>query len=350
MGDVKKAVRMPGDEHVGGDHGIGIVIGTLDIGGTKVAAMVADRTGPLARMTEPTVKSGAPDALARQLVALLDRAACKAGIPAEAIDAVGVSACGPFTALDGKLALATPNICGGLAAESVLPNDWTALPLEAILAQRYRRVEIRNDCVAALLGERTFGAATGEPNCVYVTWSTGVGFGLCVDGHLLAGKHGNAGHAGHMLMAPEGRTRCGCGNLGDLESLISGVHITRGLGLSTQALFEAARNGDAAARERVMAAAAWLGRALYNLVATLDTRLFIIGGSVWQHHGDWLAPLVQQEISSRFPALTGGVTLQAPALDSVVADVGAACLVMPPSWQAEWHANAPWTRLAAMSA
>ena len=336
---------MNANEHTGRNDAA-TVIGTLDIGGTKVAATVADHSGPLARLTEPTVKTGSPDALARQLMALLDRAAGMAGVAPQAIDCLGVSSCGPFTEIDGKLALAAPNICGGMAPGGALPNDWTALPLQSILEQRCSRVEIRNDCVAALLGERTFGAAVDEPNCVYVTWSTGIGFGLCVDGHLLTGKHGNAGHAGHMLMEPDGHARCGCGNFGDLESLISGMHITRGQDMSTQALFEAAREGNVLASERVAAGAAWFGRALYNLVATLDTRLFIIGGSVWQHHGEWLAPLVRQEIEPRFPTLTRDVKLMSPALDAVVADVGAACLVMPRSWQDEWRTTMPWTRLA----
>ncbi len=325
------------------------LIGALDIGGTKIAATVFDATGPLARLTEPTVKTGDPDALVRQTITLLDRAAGQAGAAVADLQALGVSSCGPFVHPDGKLSLAAPNICGGLAARGDLPNDWTVLPLQAELERRFARVEIRNDCVAALLGERTFGAMVDEPNCVYVTWSTGIGFGLCVDGNLLVGKQGNAGHAGHMLMDPAGRTRCGCGNLGDLESLISGMNISQGQEQSTPALFNAARAGDGDARARVRQAAEWLGRALYNLVVTLDTRAFVIGGSVWQHHGDWLAPLVQREIDSRFPALTQGVRLMPPGLDAYVADVGAACLVLPPAWVPDWRDRRPWQTLETIS-
>lgn len=320
-------------------------IGALDIGGTKIAATVADASGPLARVSEATVTTGAPDALARQAIALLEKAACQAGVAPASLQRVGVSSCGPFRMIDGRISLVAPNLCGGLTPDSALPNDWRLLPLQAVLEQRFSTVEIRNDCVAALVGERTFGAVIGEPDCIYVTWSTGIGFGLCVDGNLLAGKQGNAGHAGHLLMDPVGQTRCGCGNLGDLESLISGKNIGRGTGAKTPALFSAARAGDAQALALVTAAAVWFGRALYNLVATLDTRIFVIGGSVWQHHGSWLAPIVRREIDSRFAVLTEGVQLVAPGLDWLVADIGALCLVMPEAWIADWRNRRPWEKI-----
>ena len=320
------------------------LIGAIDIGGTKVVASVADATGFLARVTEATVKTGAPDALARQCLRLIEAAVEQAKVAPALLQQVGVSSCGPFTYRDDGIALVAPNICGGLADRG-LPNDWTELPLQGLLETRFKQVEIRNDCIAALQGERTFGAVIDVRNCVYVTWSTGIGFGLCVDGRLLSGKQGNAGHAGHLLMDPVGQTLCGCGNRGDLESLISGMNVSRGMGLETPALFAAAKAGDMQARKLVEAAATWLGRALYNLTVTLDTSVFVIGGSVWQHHGAWLAPIVQHEIDSRFPVLTSGVTILPPGLDAYVADVGAFCLVMPPEWIGPWRETQPWRNL-----
>jgi len=319
-------------------------IGALDIGGTKIAVTIADANGPLAKLTQATVKVGTPDALGQQVVTLLKAGCEKAGIDPMALEAVGVSSCGPFVCVEDKINLCAPNICGGLATRGDLPNDWTILPLQVPLEQHFKKVVIRNDCIAALHGERLFGTAIDEANVVYVTWSTGIGFGLCVDGHLLMGKQGNAGHAGHLLMEPDGKTRCGCGNLGDLESLISGMNISRGQALDTPALFAAARAGDQAAKASVTAAAQWLGKALYNLVVTLDTKLFLIGGSVWQHHGDWLAPIVIQEIASRFPALTKGVVITKPGLGALVADIGALSLVMPEQWIPVWQTSQAWQR------
>lgn len=319
-------------------------IGAIDIGGTKISAIVAGRNGPLARVVQPTVKTGAERALPEQTVALLDEACRQAGVARSAIREVGVSSCGPFVCQDGMLGLSTPNICGGLARGSDLPNDWKVLPLEAVLREHFDHVRIENDCVAALVAERTFGAVRDEPDCVYATWSTGIGFGLCVDGHILRGKHGNAGHAGHMLLS-ERDALCGCGNRGDVEALTSGRNVGNRLQMSAAGLFGSALNGDALAHAAAVEAAQWFGRALYNLIATLDTRVFVIGGTVWVHHGEWLAPIVKQEIDSRLPALTQGVALVPAAVGPLVADVGALCLVLPQEWIAQWRDSEPWKKL-----
>lgn len=321
-------------------------IAALDIGGTKMAAAVAGANGPLARVTLPTAKTGTARAVGEQGVAMIEAACKQAGIAPEQVSAVGVSSCGPFVREDGMLCLAAPNICGGQTASVDLPNDWATIPLEKVLRERFSEVVIENDCVAALVAERTFGAVLGEPNCAYVTWSTGIGFGLCVDGNILHGKHGNAGHAGHMLMSEASDALCGCGNRGDLEALISGRNLGNRLAKPTADLFGAARNGDAAALAVAQEAAQWFGRGLYNLVAALDLRTFVIGGSVWHHHGDWLKPYVQKEITAHMPALTEGVTIMAPALGALVADMGAFSLVMRQDWTEAWRQSKPWHALA----
>lgn len=320
-------------------------IGALDIGGTKIAATVANAHGPLARVTQPTIKTGASRALGEQALALLQTACEKAGIDSRSIDAVGVSSCGPFARVDGMLGLKTPNICGGLAGATDLPNDWEIIPLEQVLRERFARVVIENDCVAALFAERSFGAVIDEPDCIYATWSTGIGFGLCADGKILHGKHGNAGHAGHMLMSDQSDALCGCGNRGDLEALISGRGLGNRFKQPVPDLFAAARNGEPAAHAVVAEAAQWFGRALYNLAAVLDTRVFVIGGSVWNHHGDWLLPLVRPEVERRLPALTQGVSIVPATLGAVVADVGALSLVMPADWMPQWRNAQPWALL-----
>lgn len=319
-------------------------IGGLDIGGTKMAATVADANGPLARVTAPTVKTGSERAPAEQAVSLLREACRKAGMPFEELRHVGVSSCGPFVRRNGMISLVAPNICGGIGKRGELPNDWTSVPLEEVLRAHFDDVAICNDCVAALAAERAFGALQGEDDCAYVTWSTGIGFGLCVDGRLLHGKNGNAGHAGHMLLTQHSDAQCGCGNFGDAESLASGQNLEIRYRREPEELFNAARDGDQQAHDIVAEAAFWFGRALYNVTATLDIGKFVIGGSIWQHHGDWLEPLVRTELCSHLPALTSGVSLHAPGLDSLVADIGALYQVMPQDWHTRWRTQRPWRR------
>ena len=317
-------------------------VAAIDIGGTKIAATVASIEGMVARLTLPTPKSGPIRTLPEQAVALLDAACRQAGISSEKVDTVGVSSAGPFVLANGMLGIAAPNICGAGGRSKDLPNDWDIVPLEQVLRERFDHVHIENDCVAALIAERTFGSLQGEEHCVYVTWSTGIGFGLCVDGHILGGKNRNAGHAGHMLISEREDALCGCGNRGDVEGLISGRNLANRLGMTTAEIFDAARRGDAQAVKVASDAARWFGRTLYNLIATLDVRAFAVGGSVWQHHGEWMLPMIMREIESRLPALTRGVSVHSAGLGAFVTDMGALSLVIPDEWTNAWRGAQPW--------
>jgi|SRR5690606_31274789 len=323
-------------------------IAGIDIGGTKMAVSIADRNGPLVHLTEATVKLGNSRAPAEQAVAMVHSACKHAGLTSNDIGAVGVSSCGPFVKQDGLVHLLAPNLCGGIGNRGDLLNDWESVPLEPVLREHFPHIAIENDCVAALAAERAFGALHKEDNCAYVTWSTGIGFGLCVDGNLLRGKNGNAGHAGHMLLTDQSQAQCGCGNYGDAEALASGRNLEAQYGRSPEELFNAVKEGDVHAHAAVVHAAKWFGRALYNVVTTLDLKVFAIGGSIWHHHGDWLEPIVQEEICSHLPALTQGVRLIRPALDAHVADAGALYLVMPADWVAEWRQQSLWERIGEM--
>ena len=315
-------------------------VAALDIGGTKMAACIATASGPLLRVVQPTLTTGTPDTIARQGLRLIDDCCRQLQINPALVQSVGVSSCGPFDVRDDAIGIIPPNLCGGLPNGEDLPNDWTFLPLESVLRERFSTVRIANDCVAALHAERSFGNAPA--NAIYVTWSTGIGFGLCVDGHILNGKAGNAGHAGHMLMSDTSQALCGCGNHGDLEGLVGGRNFGKHLGKPLEQIFRDAKAGDPAAMHAVQEAARWFGRALYNLTTILDTEAIFVGGSVWRHNEAMLTPLVVTEIESRFTALTRGVSVQGATLGELVTDMGAFALVMPPPWVQGWRLNRPW--------
>ena len=325
-------------EHLASQH-----VAALDVGGTKMAACVADARGPLLRLTQVTIRSGTPDSIARQGIQLIDACCEQLQIDPAQVQSLGVSSCGPFEVRDGATGIIPPNLCGGLPNGDDLPNDWTFLPLESVLRERFAKVRMANDCVTALHGERAFG--TAPANSIYATWSTGIGFGLCVDGHILNGKAGNAGHAGHMLLSDSSEALCGCGNRGDLEGMIGGRNFGKHLGRPLETIFRDAQRGDTAALAVVQDAARWFGRALYNLTAILDTEAIFVGGSVWRHNDALLTPMVQQEIEARFPALTRGVRLQGATLGELVTDMGAFALAIPQEWVADWRFRRPWETL-----
>lgn len=311
-------------------------VACVDIGGTKVAVSVADAQGVRGRVAEPTAKEGAPDALAQQVIRLVGQSCQAAGVATGQLSAVGVASCGPFVLRDGLVELATPNICGGMAGKARgLPNDWRSAVLEAPLRQVFSGVRVENDGIGALEAERRWGALqdNGQPlaNCAYLTWSTGIGVGLCVDGHVLRGKNGNAGHAGHLFVSDNDDALCGCGNVGDVESLVAGNAIPRRfshIGYTDAAvLFGAAYAGDTRAIALIDDLCRVMGRTLYNLIATLDLQRISIGGSVFWHHRDFLLPKLQAFVQGKLPALTEGCELVPAGLGERVGDFGALALV-----------------------
>ena len=304
----------------------------VDIGGTKVAVSLAESDSQtlLHRQSEPTAKQGANDAVAQQVLRLIDAACAAQGVTRESLTGVGIAAPGPFVLKSGAVELTTPNICGGMAgAARGLPNDWVTATLEAPLRAHFKQVRVANDAVAALEAERRWGALQGLDHCAYVTWSTGVGVGLCVDGHALAGKNGNAGHAGHSFVADDDNhdALCGCGNRGDVEGLIAGNAIERRFGRTAEQLFTAAQQGDKAALDIAEGLVRVMGRLLYNLIATLDLQRISLGGSVFWHNREWLLPRLSAQINGKLPSITDGVQLVAAGLGDQVGDYGPLALM-----------------------
>ena len=312
-------------------------VACVDIGGTKVAVSMADAQGVRGRVVEPTAKEGANDALALQIIRLVNESCQLGGVAVGDLGKVGVASCGPFVMNQGCVELAAPNICGGLAGQARgLPNNWTTALLEAPLRAVFKNVRVENDGIAALEAERRWGALQigGQPlsHCAYVTWSTGIGVGLCVDGHVLRGKNGNAGHAGHLFVSDDRDALCGCGNVGDVEALIAGNAIARRFGplgyADSATLFNCAKQKDSAAAAIIDDLCRIMGRTLYNLIVTLDLQRISIGGSVFWHHQALLLPKLQAHIHGKLPSLTDGCELVPAGLGERVGDLGALALVV----------------------
>jgi len=308
----------------------------VDLGGTKVAVSVVDEQGVRGHLSEPTATRGSNDALVRQIIGLIEQSCALAGVGRQTITRIGVSSCGPFVLNQGLVELAAPNICGGLAGPARgLPNDWRTALLEAPLRNAFGDVRVANDGIGALEAERRWGALQidGAPmaNCAYVTWSTGIGTGLCVDGQVLRGKNGNAGHAGHLFVSDNGDALCGCGNVGDVEGLVAGNALARRFPAqgfaNAAALFEAVYKGNTLAESIIDDVCQVMGRMLYNLIATLDLQRISIGGSVYWHHRDYLLPRLRAVVAGKLPALTAGCEIVSAGLGTRVGDFGALALV-----------------------
>jgi glucokinase len=304
----------------------------IDIGGTKVAVSLNTGAGLdlVGKRAEPTAKTGSNDAVAQQVIRLVEEACRDVGVDPSRVQRVGVSSAGPFVLHGGLVELASPNICGGIAGPARgLPNDWMTATLEAPLRRRFAGgVRVENDAGGALEAERRWGALQGYEHCAYVTWSTGVGMGLCVDGRVLRGKNGNAGHGGHMFVSDNDDALCGCGNVGDLEALVAGNAVARRFGADAATLMQRARGGDAAAVAIVDELCRIMGRALYNVTVVLDLQRISIGGSVFLHNQEFLLPRLQAQLAGKLPALTNGCELVPAGLGERVGDYAALALLV----------------------
>lgn len=321
-------------------------LAAVDIGGTKVSVSISNSETILAKQKEPTCKKGDERALPQQVDRMIRAACIDAGVDFAGVAAVGVSTCSPFQRRDGMLGLTAPNLCGGLDWSPVpIPNDWTFIPLETELRTHYPEVAIGNDCATAAVAERTFGAGRGYDDLIYVTWSTGIGAGAFVDGNLLAGKHANAMHLGHIplsLDTDESYTD-GWQDATNLEPNAAGPAIARAFdgSLNTLEVFNQYREGNDKAEKVIRRAAKLFARALVTATTLLDNKLYILGGSVSK---DWdiLEPLVTREFYAANPFFVGSVEFKRCALEDYLGDLAGLSLVMPQEWVVDWLDRKPW--------
>lgn len=318
-------------------------IAGVDIGGTKIIVSVADAAGIKARIYQHTQLEGDPLTIPKQVYRLIQLAAEYAGIQYEEIASVGIATCSPFQLKGIHKEIVAPNLCGGLTESNRLPNNWKSIPVEEFLLDIYPHTVVENDCVAAVVAEKLFGAGKFHDNLVYVTWSTGIGAGAYVDGRLIRGKNNNAPHFGHIYIAESG-PQCGCGNFGDLEAIASGTAIARDYGVhSAKEVFDRYRESDAKAIDIVHNAARSFARGLASLNALLDTEYISLGGSV-MNDSDILLPLIKEEFYKSFPVLSKDVIIEKSVLFEYIADISALSLVMPASWIESWRTYTPWTK------
>jgi glucokinase len=225
----------------------------VDIGGTKLAAARVDETGFVtASHSTPTPRSGDAEDVWRALAAIID-----AALASGPVEACGTGCGGPMAP-------------GGEEVSPLNIPAWRGFPLRARLADRTRSPAfVDNDAKALALAEGWHGAAARHRDFIALVVSTGVGGGIVLDGRLLDGALGNAGHVGHLIVDPGGAL-CACGARGCLEAVASGPSIERLTG-------RPARSADLAVREQT---GRYVGRAVADVANLLDLRLAVVAGSV----------------------------------------------------------------------
>lgn len=243
------------------------VVLAIDVGGTKLAAGLVDETGRVLRSRRVPTPDAAPE---QALTALIDDLRSD-GVT---VEGVGIGCGGPMSWPAGRVS-------------PVNITAWRDFPLRDMVAGLFpgRPVRLLNDAICLAIAEHWQGAGRGVPDLLGMVVSTGVGGGLVLGDHVVAGRSGNAGHIGHVVVEPEGPL-CGCGGRGCLEAIARGPALVAWArehgwtGTDGRHLADSARSGD----ETALAAFARAGRAIAIAVAgaaaTLDLSLVVIGGGI----------------------------------------------------------------------
>ena len=316
----------------------------IDIGGTKLATVVADSTGHiLSKVRKPTLAERGPEYALQLLFDMVRETVEQANLEQQSISAIGVSCGGPLDTKTG-IVYSPPNLPG-----------WDALPLKAQLESEFQiPVTIENDANASALAEFRFGGGRGYDAVLYMTMSTGIGGGIVINGEIYHGANDSAGEVGHQILLPDGPL-CGCGKRGCLEALCSGPAIalraqeairkqlangeasaTRLLNFANNSIenvksehvLQAARTGDALALQLVDETAYYMGWGIANLVNILNPDIVLLG-TIAIAAGDLLLNPIRKTVSELAMTRPAEVVKIAPAqLGDALGDLAAIALVV----------------------
>ena len=312
--------------------GVKVLVG-IDIGGTKTAVALGapSRSSPniaaglsvIERSAFPTDTRVPWREHIRHIIDSIRALMARVGVQPSEILGMGVSCGGPLDSRAG-LILSPPQLPG-----------WDRVPLTATLGEAFgMRVFLQNDANACALAEWLYGAGKGCRNMVLLTFGTGMGAGLILDGRLYEGTNDLAGEVGHMRLAEDGPEEYG--KRGSFEGLCSGSGIAklariavaeslaRGERVSfcpdaaaipsitTRAVGEAAAAGDSLAREVLAASGRSLGRGLAVLIDVLNPERIVIG-SIYVRCREFLQPTMEEEIRREALPLAAAVCTVVPA-------------------------------------
>jgi len=296
----------------------------VDLGGTKVASALVDRHGTVlaaSRSRRPTGSTASSAQLAAAVTEVVSDALDALPVDAR-LRGAGIGAAGPIAGTTGDVSPLN------------LPA-WRDYPLGELVAELLPRglpVTLRRDGICITRAEVWTGAARGEENVMGMIVSTGIGGGLVLDGRVVTGRSGNAGHIGHVQVAGFDDL-CACGARGCLEAIASGPRSvawarTQGFaGTTGEELSAAAHGGDPLARAAIERSASAVGHAISSASALVDLDVVAIGGGFSHVSHDYI-DLVRRAVSdhSDFGFVTN-TRVVASALSGDGPLVGAAALV-----------------------
>ena len=278
----------------------------VDVGGTKCAVTYGQKEGFELQIREKIrFATTDVDETIANIVRAVDDVMRKNGLTAGNTAAIGVSCGGPLDSRTGVV-MSPPNLPG-----------WDNIPIVKLLGDRFGiRTGIHNDANACALAEWKFGAGIGARNMAFLTFGTGLGAGLILDGKLYAGTNDNAGELGHIRLSDFGPV--GYGKCGSFEGFASGGGIAQlarfkvsekhQMGqrvswcapgqldeITARDVADAAAAGDELALEIYRISATYLGRGLAIVIDLINPEVIVIGG-IYTRNREMMEPFVLREI------------------------------------------------------
>jgi glucokinase len=313
--------------------------GGIDLGGTKIQAVVVDdRSRVLGEHRIPTPKDAGPEGVVWALADAIRTAADAAGVEPAALDGVGVGSPGTVDAEQGTVA----------NAKNVIPTWEAPVPMGSGLAEEIgTAVHLGHDVRVGTMAEFRLGAGKPYRSILGVFWGTGVGGGLVLNGRSWTGRHA-AGEIGHMVIR-RGGAKCPCGRKGCMEAYAGRAameHEARRrhkAGHKTK-LFDIMRDrdrttltsgvwaralgrGDAMAEQLVERAIEALGAGVASACNLLDVEAVIIGGGLGTRLGDDYARKIEHAMLPHLFVDDDPPAVHVAALGDLGGAIGASLLV-----------------------
>ena len=307
----------------------------IDLGATKIqSALISEKGKIVEKIKEETKKEGGDGkVITEQIISQAKKLLKK-----ERVLGIGIGSIGPIDYKRGEI-------------KNTANLPFKKIPLFYPLKKAFGlSVFLINDCNAAVLGEKYFGAGKKIENLVYVTISSGIGGGAIVNGKLLLGKGGNAAEIGHMIVETKYNLPCSCKKgRGHWEAYCSGNNLPKFFKFwlkerkikidrypkKAKEIFEMAKKGNKIAKDFLLKEVGKINaKGISNLIVAYDPELITLGGAVILNNPEFILPPIQKYIDHFLPYLP---KIKITPLKEDIVLFGAAAFVFLKKKGAKWH-------------
>ena len=306
----------------------------IDIGGTKCAVVIGDKAFKIYKRVQFETKTdrGYLEIL-NEFFSALDELFME--FPKEQVQQIGISCGGPLDSKRGVI-YSPPNLPG-----------WDNVPIVELFEKKYGiPTAIQNDANASALAEWLMGAGKGTQNMIFLTFGTGMGSGLILNGQLYSGTNDLGGEVGHIRLAKDGPVGfgkagsfegfCSGGGIAQLAKTIIGKKLSEGVvdfmqgtnleNIDAKIVAIAASKGDPVANEIIKISAEYLGKALAILIDTLNPQCIVIG-SIYARNVNLFKPHIDRILQlEAIPSAIEVCEIKPALLGDTIGDYAALCV------------------------